>query len=545
MKPENVEPIPPASVPARWDYETDVLVMGGGGSGLAAAMGAVEQGIRVMVMEKADDVGGESAFAMLAVGFGSRKWREVTGLSWTEEDLYETIRTLPQTEAGLMARRADPRMLKNNLTWAAYLVDRLEEMGIKWYPKFTLKEPNYRYPGIVLLAPISTDLADYTFEYPSICKFGAVTRTLERWLRKRGVEFLLGTPASALVTDDTGRVVGVQGKTKDGKTVFVRARGVIDTTGGFACNRDMLKHYHNTGFNAGCTTAPATKMGDGIRMCQGAGAIVGDMTSSNGEAGGITCLKRGTGTGSWGQNVGDAPIQITRQPGFYVNRVGLRFANEHFSVQIGYLQLIDQPDSLVYSIFGSDENGEPDAQAGERKLFGREMGIFLNDDDIRSPSDNPPYTPYYPTEAPPFCDWPDGIKRGIDTGTIKVADTIEELAEIYGIDPKRLKQSVSEYNASCERGADDPLFGKDKGYLRPIKNPPFYGIEHGPRIVDTTGGVRVNEKGQAVDKRGDPIPGLYAGSHSICGLNGRGGAMGVMGGMSFGYIAGRNAAAET
>ncbi|MFH1775806.1 MAG: FAD-dependent oxidoreductase [Chloroflexota bacterium] len=540
MNLENVNPIPPVSVPAKWDYEADVVVMGGGGSGLAAAWGAVEQGAGVVVLEKADDVGGESAMAMNAVAYGSKMWQKTLNKTWTEEDLYQHVQELPK--AG-MALLADPRLLKNNLVWAAYLVDKLEEMGIKWYAI----DPSYRYLGILQLAPVATDQGEYNFEYPFEFKFGAVTRVMERWLRKQGVQILLGAPASALVADGNGRVVGVQARTKDG-AIHVKANGgVVDATGGFAFNRDMLEHYKSPGFYAGCSTAPATKTGDGIRICQGAGAMVGDMTSVHGAEGGITCLGRGTGNKDWGQNLYDTPIQLARQPGLFVNRYGLRFVNEYMTAQGAYELIMDQPDHVIYSIFDSDLEGAIKAFDATtcKKLVTADFGVYYNDDDIRRAGDNPPYTPYYaPGKAPSFCDWHDGLKRGIEGGVIKVADTIEELAGIYGIDPERLKQTISEYNAGYDQGKDDPMFGKDPGSLRPIKRPPFYAIEHGPRLLDTSGGVVVNEKGQAVNSDGDPIPGLYAGSVSLCGTGGRGGAIGVVGGMSFGYVAGMHAAQE-
>ncbi|MFC2018845.1 FAD-dependent oxidoreductase [Chloroflexota bacterium] len=541
MKLANVKPISPVKIPQKWDYQKDVLVMGGGGSGLAAALGAVERKAQVIILEKASDVGGESAMAMNAVGYGSRIWQKTFNKTWTEDDLYEYIRTLPNITA--FAKNADPRLLKNNLIWAAYLVDRLEDMGIKWYAV----DQSYRYLGILKLAPVSTDLGEYSFEDPFEFKFGAVTRTLERWLRKQGVKFLLGTPATALITDDKGRVIGAQARTKAGKTIHIKAKGgVVDSTGGFSANRDMLDYYGSSGANAGCTTAPMTKMGDGIRLCQGVGASVGNMTDIDGAEGGITCLRRGTGNKAWGQNLYDATVQLARQPGLYVNKYGLRFTNEYLTAFGAYELLMEQPDHVIYSIFDADLDGAVKAFDSTtcKKPVTSDFGVYYNDDDIRRAGENPPYTPYFPGQALSFCDWHDGLRRGIEGGVIKVADTIEELAGIYGIDQKKLRQTVDEYNASYDRGKDNPIFAKDPGSLRQIRKPPFYGIEHGPRVLDTRGGVVINDKSQVVNSEGQPIPGLYAGSVSICGEAGRGGAIGVVGGMAFAYVGGMGAADE-
>ncbi|MFC2019669.1 FAD-binding protein [Chloroflexota bacterium] len=393
---------------------------------------------------------------------------------------------------------------------------------------------------------MATELAEYTYEDPYEFKFGCVTRTLERWLRKQGVRFLLGTPASALITDAKGRVIGAQARTRDGEILHLKARGVVDSTGGFAYNQDMLTYHGNPAGMAGCTIAPLTKTGDGIRMCQGVGAMVGDMTTVHGAEGGINCLERGTGNKAWGQNLYDTPVQLARQPGLIVNKYGLRFANEHLTALGAYQRFLDQPGHSVYSILDSDLEGAINAFGSTigSKMVTADMRVYYNDDNIPRAGDSPPYTPSYPGPAPSFCDWHDGLKRGIEGGTIKVADSIEELAKIYAIDPERLMETVAEYNAGYDKGEDGPMFGKDSAKLRPIRKPPFYGIEHGGMVIDTCGGVVVNEKGQAIDNRGDAIGGLYAGSVSLCGTTGRCGALGVVGGMSFAYVAARSAALE-
>jgi fumarate reductase flavoprotein subunit len=174
-----------------------------------------------------------------------------------------------------------------------------------------------------------------------------------------------------------------------------------------------------------------------------------------------------------------------------------------------------------------------------------DMAVYYNDDDIQRASDNPPYgTESHPSPAPTFCDWHVGLERGIANGIIKVADTIKELAAIYGINPETLEKTVQEYNECYDSGKDDPAFGKRVECLRPIRKPPFYGIEHGPRILDTTGGVIINENAQVINTNGDVIPGLYAGSRSICGTRGRAAVLGVNGAMGLGYMAGKGAASE-
>ena len=89
------------------------------------------------------------------------------------------------------------------------------------------------------------------------------------------------------------------------------------------------------------------------------------------------------------------------------------------------------------------------------------------------------------------------------------ADTIEELANHFGIDPAALKATVEEYNSYCDAGAD-PDFGKDPMWLQAFRTPPYYLAKLEPMLVAVDGGVTTNIKAEAVDDELDTIPGLYA-----------------------------------
>jgi succinate dehydrogenase/fumarate reductase flavoprotein subunit len=140
--------------------------------------------------------------------------------------------------------------------------------------------------------------------------------------------------------------------------------------------------------------------------------------------------------------------------------------------------------------------------------------------------------------------WSKDNSAEIEKGWIKKADTISELAEKIGRDPKVLEETVSRYNRYCEAG-EDPDFGREAKLLLPIKTPPYYAMEQTPAVLNTQGGPRRNKHAQIVDPNGDPIPRLYSAGElgSIYGncYNG-GGNNGEN--MAFGQIAGRNAAAE-
>jgi NADPH-dependent glutamate synthase beta subunit-like oxidoreductase len=92
---------------------------------------------------------------------------------------------------------------------------------------------------------------------------------------------------------------------------------------------------------------------------------------------------------------------------------------------------------------------------------------------------------------------------------IRIAETWEEIAHWMGVNPNTLKSTIAEYNSACEKGYD-PVFKKDRRHLVPLQTPPYYAIKMGVDYLDTIGGIRINERMEVLDKKGVPIPGIYA-----------------------------------
>ena len=92
---------------------------------------------------------------------------------------------------------------------------------------------------------------------------------------------------------------------------------------------------------------------------------------------------------------------------------------------------------------------------------------------------------------------------------IRIADTLDEIAEWIGTDSGVLKTTIDEYNLACEKGYD-PISGKDRRYLEPLRTAPYYAIRMGVDYLDTIGGIKINERMEILNREGDPIPGLYA-----------------------------------
>ena len=103
---------------------------------------------------------------------------------------------------------------------------------------------------------------------------------------------------------------------------------------------------------------------------------------------------------------------------------------------------------------------------------------------------------------------PADIEEGIEEGWCFKADTLEELAEHFGLD--ELPQTVAQYNEFCDAGADAE-FGANPWYLSKVATPPFYVTENEPSAWSTFGGIRIDDCCRVLAaETNDPIPGLYA-----------------------------------
>jgi fumarate reductase flavoprotein subunit len=141
----------------------------------------------------------------------------------------------------------------------------------------------------------------------------------------------------------------------------------------------------------------------------------------------------------------------------------------------------------------------------------------------------------------------EALKEALETKApdVYAANSVEELAGEIGLNPTVLKATVEEYNGFCAKGHDG-LFAKNPKYLRPLKGPKFYALKSNLVFLGTLGGIKINHKMEVVDKKENPIPGLYAGGMDAGGIYGDsydvitcGGTLAF--GVNSGRIAGKNA----
>ncbi|MFV3129738.1 FAD-dependent oxidoreductase [Niveispirillum sp. KHB5.9] len=532
--------------------ETDVVVLGSGAAGLVAALAAADAGARVAVLEKADAVGGTTALSGGVFWLPANRFGAEAGITDGRE---QALAYLDALSLGLI----DPAMATTYVDSVAPLLDWLTGsagMQVRLVPGFPDYHPEH--PGG--MKDGGRSLEPGPFPMPSLGPWaervlrgranpwtmigerprgdgsGGVDgdtiaarrrdgieccgRALVGWLLKacldRGIEPMLDQPVTDLLHDENGRVTGVRA----GDLVVKARRGVIIATGGFEWDRELARDFLRGPVGHMPTARSCT--GDGLRMAMRAGAALTNMA----EAWWVPTI-------AWGgpEAAGDDPTRhflLLRErtlPGsIMVNRMGRRFANE----------------ATNYNAFGAvlhefDPVGFTYANQPCWLVFGQN---FL---------DRYGFFGLAPGDAVP--DW---IARG---------DSVEALADVLGLPPAALADTVARWNRMMEAGRDDDFGRGTSAYdswngdvqqpagsartLGPLDRGPFYAVPVHASTLGTKGGPKTDGDGAVLDLSGRVIPGLYAAGNAMGGVTGKvyGGAGGTLGpAMIFGWRAGRAAA---
>ncbi len=303
-------------MPVDKTLKTDVVVIGGGNAGLAAAVEASNKGAKVILLEKMPMLGGNSIRAGGAFNAVDPARQSKQGIEDSIDKHYQ------QTFDG-GDRKGDPALVRTLVEGAPKGLAWLEGMGMKFDDKvFTVLGalwPRSHAP----IEPVGTGFIN----------------TLKGAASKNKVQVLTETRAEQLIREN-GRVTGVVAVGKDGKRVRYNAKmGVVLATGGFAANKEMRQKYDaRITPNLGTTNHPGAT-GDGIVMATAIGADLVGMEY-------IQMLplgdpKTGALEGWVGFNVEDY---------IYINKDGMRFVSEAERRDVMTQALIKQRDQSMFIV---------------------------------------------------------------------------------------------------------------------------------------------------------------------------------------------------
>jgi fumarate reductase flavoprotein subunit len=512
--------------------ECDLVVLGGGGSGLTAAVRAAQlTGKKVIVLEKAAFAGGGAQSARTMRTFRS-KWQK-------KRNLPDTTVEYAREMMNYVSWRLDPKLVTNCLLGTGLFFDWLCELGGDIEDEFT--------PAKYHLAEIESDPIgpQMDSDYGSKMNFGAFTMNIIKEKAKTyGVEILTSHPVVDVEVAG-GRIVAAIAKSDSGY-VRIGCKACVLATGSWISNQEMLKKYAPNYLSA--TQSMEMSQGGGMPGGSGGqgGAPEGEGGAPGGQGGaspqgGISGAAGGTGerritvighsspyyTGdgvTLAEKVGAfvdydslcirymGPSSMSQSKVFgsmavspyviTVNLEGKRFCCEpviHMGLfEGGYIQC-EQPRGVSYDIF--DQNAIA-ATLEYQKCVAAGKCSDLRTSSIQGPPVSLPET---------MEEIQSDIEKNIDRAGSSVlkADTLEELAEKMGVDKKNFLETVAGYNKGCESGDDMGCY-KKKAYLVPLSKPPFYATREGVGTDGAFGGVRVNHEMQAYKAdRTSLVEGLY------------------------------------
>jgi fumarate reductase flavoprotein subunit len=476
-----------------WDEKADVVVIGFGCAGAAAAIEAHDTGTEVILLDKESEPGGSTAICGGVIYAARTSFQEEYGVKDSPDEMFKYF---VATGKGLN----DPELIR-------VMADKSGE-NVDWLMKLGAKAVFYGYSGVEYLP----EFAAVTPPKPRGIKFegeGArLFELLNNAVLERKIEVLLETKAIELIVNTKREVIGVRAEGKGRESYICAKRGVVITTGGFGHNKKMLRDYNPKGYKS-ISVNPTCNTGDGINMARALGADLRVMHETIGVPGTkVPRLGRGVPI--------IAPLTGIDLPAIFVDKTGKRFVDE--SLYYDYLNDVLLRHEVAFLIFDDSVRKIGGSGIIQGISFGMSMIAlgFTNEMD-------------------------EEIKEGV----VLQASTIRKLATKIGVNPTELETTVDFFNENARSGVD-PDFGRTRG-LGLIEEPPFYAIESRPAFFDTMGGIRINAKAQVIDVFTDIIPRLYAAGRTTGGIFGEiypGSGSSIQECTCFGRIAGRNAAME-
>lgn len=450
------------------ERHVQALVIGAGGSGLAAAITLQEQGIETLVVDKMANAGGATALTGALINGGCSKQQAERGVT-------DDVQTMFMDAMVYGSFQNDARMtwlMVNNtgdsVDWLHDTVGVEFEEAINHFPEHT---------------------NDRAF-YPKGKLPGYLTGTMEQHYLSNGGELLLETRAQHLLTED-GRVIGASCSTADG-TLNIYADVTLLATGGYGASVALRPADQMGTLFYGASSS----IGDGIIMAEEVGAMTHYMQYLKSYPQGIEKpLDGGNITADGTTFRGNAYISplasqaVTLNDGaIYVNVEGERCMNENMDFVSIKKVTQKQTDMTVYLVM-------------DQKGYDNWMGMMEVSAGLT------------PEIVAPWLDADDGKP------VFRKGATVEEAAAKAGIDAEKLSATVAHFNEMVASGKDDD-FGRAEMSVGLDSDGPIYIVEQRLRMATSLGGLKTSTSFEVYDENEQAIDGLYACGEVIGGVHG-------------------------
>ena len=464
--------------------DADVVVVGAGGAGMTAAITAAAEGKSVVILESQSMVGGNSVRATGGMNAGKTVYQDENEFG-ESAGVEKTLKTAAEKYADNETITALAKTVSEQ--WAAYQAN-----PTGYFDSVELMELDTMIGGkgindpelVETLCANSADAIDWLDEHGitlhSVSSFGGASvkrihrpvdaegktlsvgsymiPLLQENCDKAGVQTLLNTTATELLTDANGAVVGVKATGSTGETITVNAKAVVLTTGGFGANLDMVTEYKPElkGF---MTTNAAGAQGQGIEMATAVGADTVDMDQiqihPTVEANTAALITEGLR--------GDGAVLINAEGKRFIDEVGTRDV----------------------------------VSAAEIAQTGSYSWLVVDQAMVDASS---------------------VIQGYIKKGYTVTGQTYEELAKAMGVDEAAFAETMKTWNGYVA-AKNDPDFGRTS-FAKALDTAPYYAIKVTAGVHHTMGGLKINTNTEVLKADGSVIPGLFAAGEVTGGVHG-------------------------
>ncbi len=523
----------------RWEHSFDVVAVGSGAAGLAAALTAHAGGLRPLVVERASLVGGSTMLAGGGMWVPANRFMLADGDHDSPELALEYLEALVGDDPPASTRARKEAFVRG----VPRAIEFLESQGLRfrrttgypdYYPDYpgastagrgiesvifdttalggwAAKIPPRRFPRSLPMGTLDVSLIVLArrtargaarlgriYAHHHLSKLrgqqlvgggGALVSQLLYQALRRGIPPWLETRVVELVVS-RGRVAGVVVE-RDGERIAIEARRAVHLgAGGFARNEALRQAHQPAPITANWTSAQVGDLGDGLEL----GRSVGAATALLDEA-------------WWGPSSllpgGPAIFHVSERskPGsLIVDQSGRRYLNESIDYVLAGQTMFERhrevPAIPSYLVF--------DQRYRNRYPFGVNL----------------------PGRTPPEL---------VENGYFKRAESIPALGELLGLPSGRLPATVTRFNRFARRGIDGDFHRGENAYdtyygdprvrpnpcLAPLGHPPYYAVALYPGDLGTKGGLVTDEHGRVLRDDGSAITGLYASGNTSASVMGR------------------------
>ena len=453
-------------------YDTDIVVVGAGASGVSAAVSAADEGSKVILIEKTSTVGGASNLSWAGKFYNSSA-ATASGLTVAVED---------EISSWIVNNhwRVDAAAIRQYVVKSGETYDWLSSKG------YNTTFINFFGEQLHMLPPYET-------------RQGLLRNMISESVEANGGMLMTETTGKSLITDENGAITGLVAEKFDGTKVEIHAKIVILATGGYAANAEMVKELFGfEGINGGL----GQNVGEGLKMAWDAGAKIPDNVGGQmlhqTLASATSKLKK-----EYSSFEASYPLMLTYLPTVMnVGPSGARFRDEAATLTAVAAANTSAFNGAYHYVIVSQE------QIDKLQNLGMQ-GIEAP----RLPGMPPEFYADFSDQFTLDTPWENVasvLDQMVANGDGYKGSSVEELATNAGMDVELFKESFNQYQNAIATGKDE-AFGKDSAYLSEMgAEGPYYAIKAEINNLGSVGGLLVNAKFQVLNDNRVPLKGLYA-----------------------------------